>query len=376
MNEPNNATAMIESLPQDAPREAAPGSQEAAAAGLPALDSELSELFSGRSAGGSLKRNWKIRLLQQIEQVNKELWLILSMFLIVGVMNYLVTAQRMMLGLYTLPTLLSAYFYGRRHATLTAVASIILVGIVVYYNPALLQSDLELNVFGGRWFDIFAWGAILMVTAYAMGTLYERNQLRLSELRKAYRGLIIILRQFISKDKYTENHCYRVSVYAAKIASYLGLSDAQIDDIRAAALLHDLGKLDISREILYKAAKLSQEEVINMRKHVDKGVEMLEFADTPLNRIIPIILTHHERFDGSGYYGSRGQDIPLEARIITVADVYDALASDRPYRKALSPFEARDQIAKSSGTEFDPKVVEAFLKAFRRGDMEVPDVVV
>jgi putative nucleotidyltransferase with HDIG domain len=376
MNEPNNATALIESLPLDEPRESARGAAEAAAADLPALDSELSDLFPGRTAAARLQGNWKARLLQQFEQVNKELWLILSMFLIVGVMNYLVTAQRMMLGLYTLPTLLSAYFYGRRHATLTAVASIILVGIVVYYNPALLQSDLELNVFGGRWFDIFAWGAILMVTAYAMGTLYERNQQRLSELRKAYRGLIIILRQFISKDKYTENHCYRVSVYAAKIAAYLGLRDSQIDDIRAAALLHDLGKLDISREILYKAAKLSQEEVTNMRKHVDKGVEMLEFADTPLNRIIPIILTHHERFDGSGYYGSQGADIPLEARIITVADVYDALASDRPYRKALTPFEARDQIAKGSGTEFDPRVVEAFLKAFRRGDMEVPEVVV
>jgi len=374
MNQHNNASTLIDTLPPDASLHTPLLRSEAEEA--PAFSQELAELFPGRTTAAPRHKNWQHRLVRQIEQVNKELWLIFSMFMIVGIMNYLVTAQRMMLGLYTLPTLLSAYFYGRRHATLTAIASIILEGIVVYYNPALLQSDLGLNVFGGRWFDIFSWGAILMVTAYAMGTLYERNQQRLNELRKAYRGLIMILRQFISKDKYTENHCYRVAVYAAKIAAYLGLRTEQIEDIRAAALLHDLGKLDISREILYKAAKLSEEEVINMRKHVDKGVEMLEVADTPLNRIIPIILAHHERFDGSGYYGSQGQNIPLEARIISVADVYDALASDRPYRKALTPFEARDQIAKSSGTEFDPKVVDAFLKAFKRGDMEVPEVVV
>jgi len=371
MNQDVGTTAMTDNLSPSAPPGALPLPAETADSFFSGPDA----LFSHRNAA-PLQTAWHQRLLRQIELVNKELWLILSMFLIVGIMNYLVTAQRMMLGLYTLPTLLSAYFYGRRHATLTAIASIILVGIVVYYNPALMQSDLGLNVFGGRWFDIFSWGAILMVTAYAMGTLYERNQQRLNELRKAYRGLIMILRQFISKDKYTENHCYRVAVYAAKIATYLGLRTEQIEDIRAAALLHDLGKLDISREILYKAAKLSQEEISSMRKHVDKGVEMLEVADTPLNRIIPIILAHHERFDGSGYFGSQAQSIPLEARVISVADVYDALASDRPYRKALTPFEARDQIAKGSGTEFDPSVVEAFLRAFKRGDMEVPEVVV
>lgn len=375
MEQHSPATTLVDTFPHGASQDTLQFRSETKGADVSTFDQELSELFSGRPATGPAKKRWHLILLHQIEQVNKELWLILTMFLIVGVMNYLVTAQRMMLGLYTLPTVMSAYFYGRRHATLTAMASIILVIIVAYCNPLLLQSDVGTNIFGG-WFDVFLWGAILMVTAYAMGALYERDKDRLNELHKAYRGLIIILRQFISKDKYTENHCYRVAVYAAKIGSYLGMHSDQIEDIRAAALLHDLGKLDISREILYKAAKLSQEEMSSMRKHVDKGVEMLECADTPLNRIIPIIMSHHERFNGSGYFGSRGDSIPLEARIITVADVYDALASDRPYRKALTPFDARDQIMKGSGTEFDPKVVDAFLKAFKRGEMEVPEVVV
>ena len=91
--------------------------------------------------------------------------------------------------------------------------------------------------------------------------------------------------------------------------------------------------------------------------------------------MIPIVLAHHDKFDATGYHPNGGEDIPLEARIISVADVYDSITSDRPYRKAMSLFEARDVIAKGSGTDFDPRVVNAFLDAFRRGELEVPTVV-
>jgi len=314
-------------------------------------------------------------LLQQFEAVNKELWLILSIIFIVGVMNYLVSATRIMMGLYVLPTIFSAYFYGRRHATLTSIACILVVILFAYYHPACLAATGNLKELGGPWYDIFCWGAILMVTSYAIGTLQERSQQQVHELRRTYQGLIIILRQFLSKDKYTENHCYRVSIYAAKIASYMKMSESQIEDIRSAALLHDLGKLDISREILYKAARLNKAEYDGIKKHVNKGAEMLTVADTPLNRIIPIVLSHHEHHDGSGYLGAIGNDIPIEARIIAVADVYDALASDRPYRKALPPIEVKEQILKGRGTQFDPMVVDAFLKAFQKGEMEIPGIV-
>jgi len=322
------------------------------------------------------KPNWKAKLMRQVERVYKELWLILSMFVIVGVMNYLVTSQRMLLGFYTLPTLLSAYFYGRRHATLTAFASVFLVGLIVYYNPGFFTTAGEFEFVEGQWYDITAWGSILVITAYVMGTLYEHKEAHIQELRQTYKGLMVILRHFISKDKYTENHCYRVSIYAAKIAAYLGFDSERIEDIRSAAFLHDIGKLDISRELLYKAARLSQEELREMEKHVDRGVEMLEPVGGPLGRIIPIILAHHDKYDGSGYHATLGEDIPLEARVLSVADVYDSLVSDRPYRNALSPFEVKNIIAKGSGTEFDPQVVEAFIKAFRKGEMEVPDLVI
>ncbi len=311
----------------------------------------------------------------RLTDVNKELWLVLSLFFLAGVMNFLIASHRMVLGFYVVPTLFSAYYYGRRHAVLTAFASLFMVILLVHFNPVLF-STVGTGSPEDKWYDITIWGGILVVTAYAMGTLYDHKQNHLRELRETYHGVLLILRHFISKDEYTQNHSYRVSIYAAKVASYLGLNSERIEDVRAAALLHDIGKLDISREILYKAARLTQEEFEEMKRHVEKGVGMLESVGGSLRRVLPIILSHHDRFDGSGYHPTSGNDIPLEARIIAVADVYDSLTSDRPYRKAMSPFDAKEVVTKESGTEFDPQVVDAFLAAFRRGEMEVPEVLV
>lgn len=324
---------------------------------------------------GNVFTGIKRSVIDRMAKVNTELWLILSLLTLTAAINYLVSAHRLVLGLYTLPTLFSAYFYGRRHAILTAFTSVFMVGLLARFNPNLFSVIQKTQFLEGRWFDIIAWGGILVVTAYAMGTLHEYNKTRLHELRQTYHGLLLILRQFISKDKYTENHSYRVSIYATKIASCMGLKHERIEDIRAASLLHDIGKLDISRELLYKAARLTQEEFNEMKKHVDKSGEILEPVGGPLSRIIPIILAHHDKFDGSGYRPASGEEIPLESRIISVADVYDSLTSDRPYRKAMSPFDAKEIIAKGSDKDFDPKVVKAFLTAFGKREMEVPDVV-
>ena len=312
----------------------------------------------------------------RIEEVNKELWLLLSLFGICLLLNLAVDGQRMVLSFYTLPTLGSAYLYGRRHATLTALGSVLLVCLMTWYNPVLLAANAGLDVAAGRWLDIAVWGGVLIVTGYSMGTLYEHSALQINELRQTYHGVLMILRHFIAKDAYTENHSYRVSVYAATIAAELELPPARVEDVRSAALLHDIGKLDISRELLYKAARLTEEEFKHMQEHVHKGVSILEPVGGSLRRVIPIVLSHHDKFDGSGYNPTKGQDIPLEARIISVADVYDSLTSDRPYRKAMSPFDAKEIIVKGAGTDFDPSVVHAFVEAFRKGELEVPTVVV
>jgi putative nucleotidyltransferase with HDIG domain len=315
-----------------------------------------------------------VNVARQFEKVNRELWVVLSMFIIAAVLNFVVSGQRMVLAFYTLPTVFSAYHYGRRHATLTAFASVLLVVLLVWANPIIVQNATRFQ--GEQWLDIVVWGGILLVTGYTMGSLYEHKDKQLHELRETYLGILMILRQFISNDKYTENHSYRVSVYATKIAAQLNLDQERIEDIRAAALLHDIGKLDVSRQILYKAARLTESEVVQMQEHVSRGAAILEPVGGSLRRVLPIILSHHDKFDGSGYTPSQGENIPIEARVIMVADVFDSLTSDRPYRKAMAPHEARETIMQGSGKEFDPKVVDAFVTAYRKGELEIPAFVV
>ncbi len=316
------------------------------------------------------------RWVNRLAEVNKELWLLLSLLGIAALFNSLVASHRMVSGFYTLPTLFSAYHYGRRHATLTAFGSIFIVVLVIYFKPPILGEAVDSLSMQEMWFDIMSWGGTLVLTGYAMGTLSQRDKAHLAQLRETYHGVLLILRQFISKDSYTQNHSYRVSVYAARIASYMNMDSERIEDIRAAAMLHDIGKLDISRDILYKAARLSADEYEEMKTHVDKGMDMLQPVGGSLRRILPIILAHHDRFDGSGYHPTKGENIPIEARIIAVADSFDAITADRPYRRGSSPIEAKDMIEKLSGKDFDPKVVDAFLTAFRQGEMDIPEVVV
>jgi putative nucleotidyltransferase with HDIG domain len=308
--------------------------------------------------------------------VSKELWLIFSIVASAGIFNYFIGGQRLILTFYNLPTFFAAYYLGRRRAVEAALGSILFVAWVDMMNPALLgrQATALDNLL--TWSDLAIWAGFLLLFAYATGTLHEQAERRLNELRQTYTGLLQILSQIISNDKFTQNHSYRVSVYATQIASEMGCGADQIEDIRAAALLHDIGKLEMSRDVLYKAAKLSDDEVKEIRTHVQKGMDFLSPVAGSLRRVLPIILAHHDKFDGSGYHSTKGKDIPIEARIISVADVYDALVSDRPYRKGLSPFEARDIILKGEGKDFDPQIIRAFEGAFQKQRLEVSDVLV
>jgi len=256
---------------------------------------------------------------------------------------------------------------------LTAVASILLVLLVLYFNPSILQENMSPLQ---RWLDLSVWAGILVLTAYAMGTLYELKTKQLTELRETYDGVLNILCHFVSKDNYTQNHSYRVSVYATRIARNMGVTAELCEDIRAAGLLHDIGKIEVSRQVLYKSAQLTEDESAEMAQHVSKGGDLVNLARGSLRRVVPLILAHHDTFNGSGNHRAVGQEIPLGARIIAVADVYDALTSDRPYRKALPPFEARDYIINKAGKDFDPAVVDTFTQTFNQGLLEVPELLV
>jgi hypothetical protein len=129
----------------------------------------------------------------------------------------------------------SAYLYGRRHATLTALASVLLVVLLARVNPTLLADGPSLRP-DERWVDITVWGGTLIITAYLIGTLYKHKDAQVRELRETYNGILLILRHFVSQDKYTENHSYRVSVYATKIGVEMQMDKERIEDIRSAAI--------------------------------------------------------------------------------------------------------------------------------------------
>jgi putative nucleotidyltransferase with HDIG domain len=330
------------------------------------------QAFGGRASvasGSQLRSNFKVRL----AQVNQELWLVLSMFIIACLINWLVASHRVIVEFYTLPTLFSAYVYGRRHAVLTAAASIFIVVVLELTNANLFRASTFSMGGYDRWPDLITWASLLLVMAYAMGTLYERKERHVRELRQTYFGLLTILQQFISNDKYTHNHSYRVALYAATIGDAMGFDKEQVDDVRAAALLHDIGKLETTRELLSKATSLTPDEMGDMRQHVQKGVALLQPVGGLLSRVLPIILAHHDKFDGSGPRPSKGSEIPVEARVLAVADAYDALTSDRPYRRAVTTFEAKDIIVAGAGSSFDPVVVDKFVREFDHGHMEVPE---
>jgi diguanylate cyclase (GGDEF)-like protein/PAS domain S-box-containing protein/putative nucleotidyltransferase with HDIG domain len=164
------------------------------------------------------------------------------------------------------------------------------------------------------------------------------------------------------KDHYTGEHVENTVHYATDIARSLQLSTEEVELIRQAAMLHDLGKIGISENILLKKAKLSRKEFTEIKKHPQIGADILRPIQV-LHELIPFIFYHHERWDGKGYpSGIKGEDIPIGARIIAIADVYQALISDRPYRKAYPKGEAVRIIKAGAGSQFDPRIVNAFMK--------------
>lgn len=166
-----------------------------------------------------------------------------------------------------------------------------------------------------------------------------------------------------SRDPYTKRHSEHVAKYAVEIAKELGLSTEEIEIIEQTALLHDIGKIAIKDSILHKPDKLNSEEWEAVKKHPLIGEELIQpFKLSHIEQTI--IRHHHERFDGTGYPDRlKGEEIPIYARIIAVADSFEATVFNRPYRSKLSLQEAKKELERCKGTQFDPKVVEAFLRA-------------
>jgi HD-GYP domain-containing protein (c-di-GMP phosphodiesterase class II) len=188
-------------------------------------------------------------------------------------------------------------------------------------------------------------------------------------LRETYDGTLEALVSALdARDRETKGHSLRVAKYMMEIAFHMGIKPGTDEwiDMQRGGLLHDIGKIGVSDTILHKPGPLTEEEWVDMRRHPKIGHDMIKDIGF-LSGASIIVLAHHERFDGKGYpRGLTADEIPLGARIFVLADTFDAMTSDRPYRAALSTDESRDEIIRCSGTQFDPRCVQAFLLAFEK----------
>ena len=200
---------------------------------------------------------------------------------------------------------------------------------------------------------------------YMVGTVYDITEVTEAYLaleKKEHETLRILSRTAEYKDEETFNHIKRVSEYAVLMARYLGMDEKEQQILRYSAPLHDIGKVGTPDHILLKPGKLDEEEMRIMREHPLIGADILKEAESPfLQAGHTIALTHHEKYDGSGYpNGLKGDDIPLYGRIVAIADVFDALTSKRPYKKAWLFDEAMQFMKQHSGSHFDPTLVKIF----------------
>ncbi len=193
---------------------------------------------------------------------------------------------------------------------------------------------------------------------------YDNDKL-ISDLKELFSGTIkAIMEALDAKDSYTSGRSKRITYYSIILAKQLGLSTIDTGKVELAGMLHDIGMIGVSDEILYKIDALSQEEYDEIKKHITYSVKILEDIKQ-LKDVVEIIKYHHEKYDGTGYpYGVKGEDIPLGSRIIAVADAFDSIISNRIYRNKIELQDALNEIKKGALTQFDPVVVKAFEDSF------------
>jgi putative nucleotidyltransferase with HDIG domain len=193
-------------------------------------------------------------------------------------------------------------------------------------------------------------------------------------LAEAYRGALDLMSRLIdSVERHSENHSLRVAESAADVARALGLPEAEVEDVRVGALLHDIGRLEIPAEALANAAGLTPAELEDSRDFGARGRREARPAGGSLQRVLPLVACRHERWDGTGRRALRGDEIPVGARIIAVADGYDGMVTDRAYRKGIPSEHALALLREASGTLFDPRVVEVFVELHRQRPAETAE---
>lgn len=241
----------------------------------------------------------------------------------------------------------------------------------------------EKEIYDEWWFQIYVW-AVLITVIFYLSWLFFRTQFQRTlsvqkreldfakrQIEMGNEAIMTIARTVDAKDMNTSQHSFRVSEYSLMIAKRLGLNAQQCEELRKTALLHDIGKIGIPDSVLNKPAKLTDEEYAIMKSHVVKGAEILENFSS-VNNIVEGAKYHHERYDGNGYMeGLKGEEIPLNARIIGIADAFDAMTANRVYRKRLDIDVVISELKRCRGTQFDPELTDIMLELIEDGTIQV-----
>lgn len=231
-----------------------------------------------------------------------------------------------------------------------------------------LKEEYLTGLTGTIFIACFSFWVVLLIGYIVISIIINQYEKQLQTKEKIITEAFEVFSNFVdAKDPYTHGHSDRVADYSEKIAKKLGMSDKECENIYWIAKLHDIGKCYVPDNILNKPSKLTDEEFKQIKEHTIKGSEMVkDFSSIP--GITEGALYHHERYDGKGYpTGKKGEEIPYIARIICVADSYDAMNSDRVYRKKLSKDKIIDELNKGKGSQFDPNIVDAFVELLKDG---------
>src|SRR5437764_1363574 len=247
------------------------------------------------------------------------------------------------------------------------------VWAVAMFLPTSTAARLMYVAFPAGFFVVLVVGAPVLLTVYFVHRQYRDSvRSRFDTLAAAHRQTVEALAVAINaKDEVTHEHVTRVQTYAAGVARLLGCTEAEVEALRAGALLHDIGKIAVPDYILNKPGKLTAEEFNQMKLHTVVGAQILSRVEFPFP-VVPVVRHHHERWDGRGYPdGLKGEEIPLTARILSVVDCFDAVREDRPYRRAMTREQAINYILEESGKTYDPQVVATFLAHLPEFEAEI-----
>ncbi|PKQ16475.1 MAG: hypothetical protein CVT67_04910 [Actinobacteria bacterium HGW-Actinobacteria-7] len=257
------------------------------------------------------------------------------------------------LNFFYIPVLTAAYFLGLRQGALVAMVAVLMVAVYAVINPEVFSAP----VVHSPGFALFIWGAFLIVTAYLVGSLYEAKARSVRDLKHAYDGILGLIATLLDAvDRHEQDHSVRVASLAARVAVVLNLPTEDIDLIHGSGLLHEVTKVEVNLDTLRKAAASEQDAHRRARAS-------LVNAQGLLSRVVDVVETYPERFDGSGPGKLVGEQIPLGARIIAVAEEYESRLMSSPYGPGLNSAEALAEVELLSGTRLDPGIVPALITA-------------